>query len=427
MHWKKRRSLHLSIDFLHLHCHLLGFLLALLPFGLAIKMNPVEFLRKNHYRFLEQHSGHVPVSPGFHDIGGMYTSVSVTKRGIIDLPFHINRIYHQSIFLDFFKDNEENKQKLITLALRKCDEALSGHLLQEGLLILCCGKSFSPDHLLDVTSLFAGKPITIPPTSWNSVNQANERPYTVDFYPIQRIPAQVKYTRWVLERQPLIDRREEGVQETIIYDQDIEGLRDHLTEGLTSTFYILLDDGKILIPPTDKILYGSIQRWIQFIAPLLHLHIIEEPITFPHLLHHAKGAFLTSSGRILQPIHKMKISKEIQSKHSVTSEFPNEIVFKYDDVVRGDSGNHHSIFEKLKIIAFHLMYDDGSLTSSEDSKNSSDLLTNEELKEIEGKVLSCIGYNPWLKPKNNISWDHELLQESLKEEILTAINCINLN
>ena len=347
-------------------------------------MNPTEFLHSNHLKYVEYGTGNFPVSPGFHDVGGVYTSISVTNRGIMDLPFHMNRLFQSCVYLDYFSATESSKIQFIQHVLQSIDQAIFGKPVSNGLLIICCGKTL--ESSIDVSVLFH------PTHSFSShIMDAN---YTVNFFPIQRAPAQIKYTKWVLERQPLIDQRDSDVQETLIYYRGEDNV-EYLTEGLTTTFYILMEDNTIVMPPTEKILYGSVQRWAQIIAPSLSVNLLIKPIPISSFSEW-KGAFVTSSGRIMQPIHKVKFSNE-----QLLERFPREIVFEYPE--------NHSI-TKLKDVLFHLIH-------SPSSKDS-------DMEKYEQEFLAKIQYNPWIFPGNEHTWGHELLEEGLPSKIIEALTII---
>jgi branched-subunit amino acid aminotransferase/4-amino-4-deoxychorismate lyase len=388
---------------------------------------PSEFLLSRHYKYLEDA---VPTSPGFHDVGGVYSSIALTKRGIMDLPFHIYRLYWSCIFLDYFKDSPSNRLKFVEKVLLSCDSTISvaslanGLRYEMGMMMITCGPGSSSlgetfeGGCTNLSSYFAPNSATPQsPTPFSSL------PCIADVYPIQRNPPQIKYTRWTLERQPIMDHRPKEIQETLIYYHQKDGGEeaDILTEGITSNFYVLADDGETLImPPTEKILYGSVQRWIEMIAPLIGMTVKVEQIKLGDI-DLWKGCFITSNGRILHKIDKIRIpvhpSSEQQLKvdsSSSTAHF-SRVPYHYDDYreISFTYPDNHLVSKLVEVVT-HLVHD---------KHHEKD---NKEMKKLEKEFEERIGYNPWIYPSSpEERWNHDLLDQQLPTKILHALDIID--
>jgi branched-subunit amino acid aminotransferase/4-amino-4-deoxychorismate lyase len=352
-------------------------------------MDASAFIRLNHEKYLGYRKGNR--NSEFPDIGGVYTSSTVTKRGILDLPFHINRLYDSCLFLKYLQDSLTTLREFTPKILEAIDSALQGQQFCEGLIVICCGLDDSDK--LDILAFFQAKPVSY----LDSVVPCD---YTVDFYPSLRHPAQLKYTKWALERQPIIDRRDQSIHETLIYQKDPSDGQDYLTEGLTSTFYIIKRDDTIVCPPTEKILFGCIQRWTLFVAQVLSIKMIIEPITMQSC-REWKGAFVTSSGRIVQPVHRVVLNHDHENHNE-----------KQKEIISFDPYANDHLLSKLKDFLFHLI-------SCADSKNAS-----EEMKEYERAFLEKIGYHPWTQPKDKetMIWQRgEFLEETTIEIMVKSI------
>jgi hypothetical protein len=179
------------------------------------------------------------------------------------------------------------------------------------------------------------------------------------------------------------------------------------------------------MPPTEKILYGSIQRWIEMIAPLIGMIVKVEQIKLGDI-HQWKGCFITSNGRILHkidkiripvhPAHEQQLKKESSSATSSSSSVPvHRVPYHYDNYqeISFDYPENHFVTKLVEVVT-HLVHD---------NHHEKD---NKEMKKLEKEFEARIGYNPWIYPSSpEEKWNHDLLDEQLPITVLHALDIID--
>lgn len=90
--------------------------------------------------------------------------------------------------------------------------------------------------------------------------------------------------------------------EVILSDED-----GNLYEGLSSNFFVIRSDGSLQTAPTDSVLVGTVMKRVlrdwKYSGIVFEHPKIREIDTW-------KGAFITSTSRLILPIHKIFIGNQ---------------------------------------------------------------------------------------------------------------------
>ncbi|KAJ1439821.1 hypothetical protein B484DRAFT_163556 [Ochromonadaceae sp. CCMP2298] len=295
---------------------------------------------------------------------GVYTVVPILGKGILDLPFHIQRLHHS-----FQRSNPELGELLHlddvdSMVRRSLHSTLGGRAVSSGIISICMGvKDSAPD--VD-SSLYIKSPAATDEATRFIGMEPSE--YLVDFAPLERSPVDSKYTQWLEERKSIERLRPASANETILYRK--KSGRTLLTEGLVSNLFVDDGDGGLLTAPDTMALPGSMSRLVKILCNHANVPITE---VAPDLAEHRRwrGAFVTNAGRAVQRVDGMFLPSDFEDAGSDGSSR------------RGDSGIHRfpSSQETLSDLLSGLVRQFFSETSALDSS-----------------VEAIAGYSLWLPP-----------------------------
>jgi len=118
--------------------------------------------------------------------------------------------------------------------------------------------------------------------------------------------ALAKDSKWVLDRKQLITPTTSNEYEEIILLND----NNELLEGTQTNFYVVTNTSTV-ITANESILFGSVR---DSVLRVCDLHDINVELRSPTLddLRHASGVFITSTSRLVMPVHEVVLG-DLQS------------------------------------------------------------------------------------------------------------------
>jgi hypothetical protein len=131
-----------------------------------------------------------------------------------------------------------------------------------------------------------------------------EDPVLVDIRRGSRVKMKAKDSVWVIERRDVIDHKTPSSNEVILCEDD-----GNVREGASSNFFVIKDDGK-LYTAEHGVLRGTVQiLLLESVVKRLDLPVVME---IPNLrdLSRWKEAFITSTSRLILPIHSLVIADD---------------------------------------------------------------------------------------------------------------------
>jgi branched-subunit amino acid aminotransferase/4-amino-4-deoxychorismate lyase len=158
-----------------------------------------------------------------------------------------------------------------------------------------------------------------------------EDPVSVDVRRGSRVKMKAKDSVWVIERRDVTDHQTPSSNEVILCEDD-----GNVREGTSSNFFVIKDDGK-LYTAEHGVLKGTVQILL-LEAVIKHLDQ-PQPVVFeiPSLkdLSRWKEAFITSTSRLILPVHTLVIADNcIQFVDPLVAE-------KLENNVEGDGKIYH--------------------------------------------------------------------------------------
>eukprot|EP01038_Epipyxis_sp_PR26KG_P009197 gene9197-12405_t len=255
--------------------------------------------------FVQQaHNLYCTVTPS---IGGVYSVLPVTRKGILDLPFHISRLADSW--------NQINGYRIEQTAVVNMDEIVEKVKIiknkndeSNGAVALCFGKYEKANEQ------FTYKYFDLSQPSYLNIIPKKQH-FIVDFQMHKRLYPTAKYTSWLIERKPLEMNTHFLSSETIIYHDTYETKNENnslfsdsmiITEGLKTNIFFIDNNNNIITSPSSLILSGSMAKIVKAICQLNNINIIEKEIQLS-LFDQWKGAFLTSSTKGIQMIDELII------------------------------------------------------------------------------------------------------------------------
>lgn len=227
-------------------------------------------------------------------LGGVYTVIPVTRNGILDVPFHADRLATswEALYNDL---SPVDAHKWLNSDIVNVKY---GSLEATGKIAVCWGKSRNDNDQLSTAYQFF-------PSTWKTSTDAFS-PCSVDFAQVSRSPMQAKYTRWLVDRPAAPIHPND---DTLIYYCNLNN-QQIVTEGLTTNIGVFLDDQTLCTcsSPQSKSLNGNMMKFISLLAEnLLNLKVIKVDEGFLlDSLFSAQGMFVSSAGRGLQPVSNIK-------------------------------------------------------------------------------------------------------------------------
>lgn len=241
---------------------------------------------------------------GLQNPRGAYSVAPVFSRSILDLPFHVDRLYSSCLLLG--AEEGEDYDSFARNLMREARASMRLDVVDSGLLTLCAGRD-EATGTWRLSALFTSM-------EKNDLLCAGLPPFlTVDVGVYSRKIPQAKAATWPKLRMPLEERRNRDAAETILVSA--EGI---LLEGLTSNFLAMR--GSVLhVAPRDRVLCGSMSDLVLGVARSLGIETTEEaPATITEM-EQFDAAFLTSATKPIAPIRRV-----ITSTGEVIREFPTE-------------------------------------------------------------------------------------------------------
>jgi branched-subunit amino acid aminotransferase/4-amino-4-deoxychorismate lyase len=247
---------------------------------------------------------------------GVYTVVPILDKGILDLPFHIQRLHHS-----FQRSNPELSELLRlddvdSMVRRSLQSTLEGRAVGAGSITICMGmRDSSPD--VD-SSLYVKSPAAVDEVTRPTGAEPCE--YLVSFAPFERSPVDSKYTQWVEERKSIERLRPASAKETILYRK--QSGRVLLTEGLVSTLFVDDGSGGLVTAPDTMALPGSMSKLVKILCAHANVPVKE---VAPDLTEHRRwrGAFVTNALRV-QRVDGMLLPSDLEGAGSDGS-FPGDM------------------------------------------------------------------------------------------------------
>lgn len=307
---------------------------------------------------LSQHNNYVN--------GGVYTVIPVTKHGIFDLPFHLNRISDSADKIGIGDNTIFDRMHCFQKCLDACHEALHNRPVQEGLLALCWGQPMATSDTKASALFFPQKFVLY------------DKNFFVDTAPISRNPVDAKYSKWILERDPILKQRPIDVSETLMY-RTIKN-NHYFTEGFTSNLFVTTHKGEVISPPLTGHLRGSIQKLAVVLAALLDIEVKIQKLNIEDCPNW-NGAFLTSGTKFVQPIHKILLDNVFTLENKYRNDISGQFYYTNDHIVKRLQNTMHEFLIKRTDIFTEIL------------------------------VGSTLGYSPFLVPSNEHIWGDELKSE----------------
>lgn len=242
---------------------------------------------------------------------GGYTVAPVFSGSVLDMSFHVNRLYSSCLMLGAAA--AERKEGIDCADFGSFSSNLSGEVrssvrldaADSGLLTMCAGRE-EVSGIYKLSALFT----TMEKDALLCLGLPS---LTVDVSRYTRMTPLAKAASWPMERMSIEERRNCDANETILVNAD--GV---LLEGLTSNFFAMR--GSVLhTAPKDKVLCGSMADLVVKVAQGLGIETTEEAPARIADLEQFDAAFLTSATKPIAPIRRV-----ITSAGEVVRDFPTD-------------------------------------------------------------------------------------------------------
>ncbi len=221
---------------------------------------------------------------------GIYTVIHTTSYGMLDLPFHLQRMHTALLSMG----SNLNLETTASTILRSIGTTLHSHQKEEGYITMCSGLVIPP--YLDISASF-----------YSCKRKPLSADCMVDCVLMQRYPIERKYTNWVIERIPVEESRSSLTAETLLLTIRNDAM-DKLvvTEGLLSNVFIVQKGPVLVIPRCEDALAGSMQRVVCSLAAEMRVPVRHDDI-FLNNYKQWEGMFLTSAVKRMQPVHSIQL------------------------------------------------------------------------------------------------------------------------
>lgn len=310
---------------------------------------------------------------------GVYTVLPLYKKGIFDIPFHINRLYDSYNLLQDnehelmnYKDFKEYVMKSIINSKNSCKTS------DYGIYTISMGKKTDTDNI-EILTMYSDKSTAI---------NNDQLQYYIDFAECKRFPVQAKYISWIYERSIFEKNRLSFIKETILYQQNIITNEKSssisncksITEGFTSNFFIIDKDNRVLTCQDNMILPGSISKLIKTICKYHNIPIIETIIDLNDI-HNWRGMFITNSVKNIQCIDGFYINNDLiinnpaSLQYTILDKFNEYDIYKFN---ADSKRNSDRIINLIKDTLYSYLFTDNHT-------------------EIDAFIEKIYQYSPWYK------------------------------
>lgn len=142
-----------------------------------------------------------------------------------------------------------------------------------------------------------------------------------------------KDSLWAKMRQDLLKAKHSDVNEVVLIDDD-----DRLLEGLSSNVFVVNAEGRLQTAPVaDGIIAGTIREVLLAACKANQIEVVEQSPDW-NQRRSWKGAFLTSTSRLVLPIHE--ILDSVSGDDSVKFAAIPEIIHRCCELTETDIGKH---------------------------------------------------------------------------------------
>lgn len=124
--------------------------------------------------------------------------------------------------------------------------------------------------------------------------------------------AEAKDSKWILDRKRLITPESASYEEIILLNENGE-----LLEGTQTNFYVVRDEA--LITADEGILLGSVRDSVLRVCRCHNVNVELRPPTMDDLKH-ASGVFISSTSRLVMPVHNVVLGDLIQGDSDASGE-----------------------------------------------------------------------------------------------------------
>ena len=124
--------------------------------------------------------------------------------------------------------------------------------------------------------------------------------------------AEAKDSKWILDRKRLITPESASYEEIVMLSEDGE-----LLEGTQTNFYVVREDA--LITADEGILLGSVRDSVLRVCRSHSVNVELRPPTMDDLKH-ASGVFISSTSRLVMPVHNVVLGDLVQGDTDTSGE-----------------------------------------------------------------------------------------------------------
>lgn len=110
----------------------------------------------------------------------------------------------------------------------------------------------------------------------------------------------VKSTEWIQQRDQMKQLTNAEFNEVLLVKPD-----GRILEGLSSNFGLIDEEGRLVTAPDTDVLPGTVMRMVKEAAREIGIPVVERCATLDDAKV-CKGAFLTSTSRLLLPVERLK-------------------------------------------------------------------------------------------------------------------------
>lgn len=246
---------------------------------------------------------------------GVYTVIPCCSRQILDIEYHINRMYeglqsidnhsmHQQFEMQYTPINVFESSHFIqtTISDTTCDlkadlktyvcenilslvSKYSDLYANSSMLTICVAKTMLDGrHQLTVSLLLSQR-------SPYRKNLHNSYFADINIIEYTKLKPTIKYCDWTIERQSIERMNTVTVDEIVMCQRHNDDLQ--LSEGLVSNIMAIRRDDKFAVVDKDKCLSGSMQKIILDTLKQMDIPSSESTLTLSDLKNY-RGLFLTS-------------------------------------------------------------------------------------------------------------------------------------
>eukprot|EP01118_Nematostelium_gracile_P017889 TRINITY_DN7784_c0_g1_i1.p1 TRINITY_DN7784_c0_g1~~TRINITY_DN7784_c0_g1_i1.p1 ORF type:complete len:301 (-),score=70.17 TRINITY_DN7784_c0_g1_i1:46-948(-) len=248
-----------------------------------------------------------------HPRGAYSTGRTVDRDSVLEFPFHVERLTKS--YNSIFEENltKENLSPILMESLRYGVNTFKD-TFKESKEEMKLTMFITKETENQTTSLFTlVAPLGLFPDSVN-----------VEIRRAERHNPTVKDSRWIESRKTLEQKKAKDVNEVLLENEDGE-----LLEGTQTNFFALNKEGVLLTAGDDRVLPGTIRNLILHICKEKNIAIKMEAPNVKDI-NNWDSCFLSSSSRLILPIHEMRLPEVEPAVHHKYDIHPKIIQLQKD-------------------------------------------------------------------------------------------------